>query len=170
MAIKMKQYPSSDTLRKYFVYRDGKLIWNINKQSIKNGDVAGSKSNGYKKVTIDREGYFLHRLIWIYFNGDIKDGLYVDHKDGDINNNKIENLQLLDNSKNQSKSKMSSKNTSGFRGVSYHKDHSKWVAHIRINGKLKHIGSYANIEDAAKAYDKHALEAFGPHAVLNFAD
>ncbi len=52
-------------------------------------------------------------------------------------------------------------NTSGFRGVSYKKSKVKggtgrWIACIRVNGKLKHIGSYQSAEQAGRAYAKAA--------------
>jgi hypothetical protein len=41
-----------------------------------------------------RYSSFAHRLVWQYFNGDINDGLTINHKDGDKTNNKLSNLEL----------------------------------------------------------------------------
>lgn len=49
-------------------------------------------------------------------------------------------------SKNQRKT---ARNTSGFVGV--YRDKNRWCAYIKINGRKKHIGNFANIEDAAAA-------------------
>lgn len=57
--------------------------------------------------------------------------------------------------------------TSRFKGVSWHKAASKWVASIQKDKKQFHLGSFATEEDAAMIYDKKALELFGEHAHLN---
>ncbi len=37
---------------------------------------------------------FAHRLVWQYFNGDIPDGMTINHKDGNKENNKLDNLEI----------------------------------------------------------------------------
>ena len=43
-----------------------------------------------------------------------------------------------------------------------------WTACININYKMHHLGIYAKEEYAALAYDKKAIELFGPGATVNF--
>lgn len=43
-----------------------------------------------------------------------------------------------------------------FRGVSYHKNNRRWVAQIKINGKVEFLGNFASDVDAAEAFDKKA--------------
>ena len=64
--------------------------------------------------------------------------------------------------------KLPSTNTSGFRGVSWHKDSKKWVASIRHGNKRVTIGRYKDKEQAARAYDDKARELKGRRAMLNF--
>lgn len=45
-------------------------------------------------------------------------------------------------------------NTSGIKGVSYHKKSGKWRAQIRVQGKNYYLGIYERIEDAAAAREK----------------
>jgi hypothetical protein len=46
---------------------------------------------------------------------------------------------------------MYSSNTSGYRGVSWHKGIGKWQARITFKGVTYLLGYFSNIEDAAKA-------------------
>lgn len=57
---------------------------------------------------------------------------------------------------------------SPYVGVS--KDKNKWAARIKYNKKTIHLGNFHSQEDAAKAYDKKALELYGDTAKLNFPD
>ena len=43
--------------------------------------------------------------------------------------------------------------TSRFKGVNWHKSHSKWKAKIKIDGKSTHLGYFDDEEEAASAYD-----------------
>lgn len=42
-------------------------------------------------------------------------------------------------------------NTSGIKGVVWHKRHEKWMARIKVNGKLKYLGYYTDFDDAVCA-------------------
>jgi len=44
------------------------------------------------------------------------------------------------------------KYSSKYKGVFWRKQRSKWVSQIRINGKLKHLGSFDSEEEASKYY------------------
>lgn len=52
-------------------------------------------------------------------------------------------------------------NTSGCRGVYYHKKQKKWCARLRFRGKLMSFGSYDCYEDAVKARQRAEEEIFG---------
>lgn len=49
-----------------------------------------------------RNGVRLHRRVWEHFNGPIPEGFHVHHKDGDRTNNKLSNLELLQEHKHLS--------------------------------------------------------------------
>lgn len=59
------------------------------------------------------------------------------------------------------------RNKSGYKGVSYHYRTGKWVAQIKI-GKQTCLGRFPTPEEAARAYDRAAFEAWGSDCYLNF--
>jgi len=60
-------------------------------------------------------------------------------------------------------------NTSGFRGVSFHKRDKKWNSQIKHNRKIHYLGMFATPEAAARAYDHKAKELDAAYP-LNFPD
>ena len=76
-------------------------------------------------------------------------------------NNHFSNLRYATNNENQQNSKVSKRNTSGFKGVCWNKEKRKWRATITIDGIKIHLGSFDNIEDAIQARVKRANQAFG---------
>ena len=55
-------------------------------------------------------------------------------------------------SENSQNKQLQKNNSSGFRGVDWHKTNQKWRAKIKIKNQLYHLGYFDSIEDAAKAY------------------
>jgi hypothetical protein len=105
----------------------------------------------------DRRFLFLHRLITGY------DG--ADHIDGHGLNNRRSNLRRATVSQNQANRPQ----VNGiFKGVHQLKSNGLWQAAVKVNRKKIFLGSYATAEDAARAYDSAATEAFGEFAHLNF--
>lgn len=158
-------------LKELFDYRDGKLYWKIKKGSANIGDRAGNvMKNGYRQIGINSKNYYTHRVIFLYHHGYLPE--FLDHIDGDKSNNNIENLReatLQENQMNHKKPKsMNGKPTSSrFKGVCWDKQREKWLSHITIDGKQKHLGRYDTEIDAAKSYDNSAIKAFGEFANLN---
>jgi hypothetical protein len=107
----------------------------------------------------------MHRLIV-----GATDGEMVDHEDGDTLNNRRANLRPCDNRRNQQNRKLSSDNTSGYKGVSWHIRDKFWRANIRADGRQIFLGSFNTPEEAARAYDAAARTYFGEFARLNFPD
>lgn len=92
----------------------------------------------------------------------------VDHIDGDGLNNQRVNLRLATHSQNISNQRLGNKNTSSiYKGVSWMKIKKVWVAQIASNGKRYYLGQHRIEVDAAKAYNKMAIELHGEFANLN---
>lgn len=110
---------------------------------------------------------YLHRFIMErMIQRPINRGELVDHIDNNPFNNCRENLRLATHSQNVQNQKIHSNNTSGFKGVSFHKKRSRWQATISIKGKQKHLGFFQTLDDAYKAYCKAAKQYYGEFARL----
>ncbi len=118
-----------------------------------------SKINGKRKQI----GVFMHRQISMP-----GDGLEIDHINGNKLDNRRENLRVCTRSDNgRNRQKFSSATTSVYKGVYWAKTRNRWYAGIKYNGKSRHLGSFKNEDDAAKAYNIAAINLFGEFACLN---
>jgi hypothetical protein len=57
--------------------------------------------------------------------------------------------------------KLTAANTSGCRGVYWHKKQKKWVVRLVFKGKHINFGSFSNFEDAVKARQRAEEEYVG---------
>lgn len=89
-----------------------------------------------------------------------KEGYVVDHISRNRLDNRRRNLRYVTPSQNVINSKRRDDNKSGFRGVYWREDIEKWRTRITLRGKILNLGSFDDIEDAAKAYKKAALRYF----------
>ncbi|MBB3213429.1 hypothetical protein FHW67_002721 [Herbaspirillum sp. Sphag1AN] len=94
-------------------------------------------------------------------------GFDIDHIDGNRLNNQRSNLRECTRSQNLQNQSKKRGSTSKFKGVYWLKANKKWRAKIRVSGKSKCLGLYANESDAAKAYDAAAKHYFGEFACTN---
>jgi hypothetical protein len=92
------------------------------------------------------------------------DGKMIDHKNVNPLDNRRENLRVCTTQQNQCNKNKQSNNTSGFKGVSFHKRDQKFQAHIKINGKKKHLGYFVTAEAAHDAYKRAAIQHNGEFA------
>jgi len=131
----------------HFEYKDGYLYWKKHRKTTMIGSLAGFESKKYWYVGLKSKRYMLHRVIFLMFYGKLSQ--VIDHIDGNPSNNKIENLRSATQQENCYNSALRTNNTSGFKGVNWHKLRSKWKVEIRINGKKQHFGLFEDLELAA---------------------
>ncbi len=98
---------------------------------------------------------------------DAPSGMPVDHWDHDTLNNQRVNLRVCTSAQNAANRRKSPNCSSQFKGVHWHKGARKWHARIRVDGLLKHLGSFTDELEAALVYNAAALEHFGAFALPN---
>lgn len=94
---------------------------------------------------------------------------YVDHKDGNSLNDRLENLRsasVVQNNRGFKTKRLLA--LSKYRGVSWDSARGKWVAQIHVNKKRLWLGRFEYEVEAAKAYDVAAIKYFGEFASPNF--
>jgi hypothetical protein len=87
-----------------------------------------------------------HRVIWALVTGKWPKH-DLDHHDRDPGNNRFENLREATNGQNRQNEDLSSRNTSGVKGVRWHKLAEKWQARI----DRLHLGLFDTFRDACIA-------------------
>jgi len=105
---------------------------------------------------------FVHRDVI-----DVPDGMFIDHiTHGTMSfiDDRRCNLRLATRSQNNINQGLRNDNTSGSKGVIWHKQNKKWVVQIRGNGKRRHIGCFEDIKDAIEARKQAEEKYFGEFA------
>ena len=131
---------------------------------------AGRNKDGYLMIDLNTNNIKsttrLHRVAW-FLHYDVWPKKYLDHINNVRDDNRIVNLREATSFENQGNQKVREGGSSRYKGVSWNKKSCKWVAQIRKNSKVIHLGYYHNEEEAALTYNKAALEYFGEYAKIN---
>ena len=105
--------------------------------------------NGYRQVVHNKQFYKAHRIVYALHYGDPGRAL-IDHKDGDKNNNRIENLRIADHAEQQRNRTKQANNKSGVKGLHYDTRRDSWVGQVRAKDKLMR----------AESKHRHVIEAW----------
>ena len=125
------------------------------------GNSAGTISHrGYIHISINGKAYQAHRLAWLYVYGEFPKN-DIDHINMVKDDNRIANLRNVSRAENSRNRKISTKNSSGFPGVSFSKIKNRFIAKISIENKLKYLGSAKSAEEAFEYYRKFHNEHYG---------
>ena len=112
---------------------------------------------GGKNVGIVRMHHFVLPFLF---------GMEVDHINGNGLDNRRCNLRLAHHRNNQ-RNRRPNRGRS-LKGAYLDKRSGRWASHLCSNGHLKHLGTFATAEEAARAYDAAASKEYGEFARLNF--
>ncbi len=97
-------------------------------------------------------------------------GMVVDHIDHNRGNNCRSNLRACTHQENMYNRAKRSRSCSHFKGVGYRKRDRKWYAEVVFRGETIWLSFFDTEVEAARAYDRAAVEFFGEFAYLNFPD
>ena len=140
-----------------------KYRWHCNSKgyacrSVNCGMRGGRQKNHYVR---------LHREVLRFAGVEIPDGYHADHINRNPLDNRLANLRIVTSAQNNQNQRIRQGGSSRYKGVCWNKHASKWVAQIKHNGTLMHLGTFANQPDAARAYDEGATRLFGEFAHTN---
>jgi hypothetical protein len=148
-----------------FEYRGGDLHWKVRPANLAVcGTVAGYKNtkDAYWRVVVQGKMYLKHRLVFLYHHGSLPK--YVDHINGNREDNRIENLRLATQAENARNAKLPRHNTSGIKGVCKPKKDKNWTCSLRTNKKLKTVGGFKDKELAQEFMELWREMAHGQFA------
>lgn len=153
---------SQARIREMLIYVEGHLHW------VKTGKRAGcyKRKDGYGCLRLDNNLMLLHRAIWTYHNGPIPDGMFIDHIDGNRSNNVIDNLRLASRSENLLNKGPRRDSGSGVKNVMWNAPTQSWRVKLVVDGRHRHFGLFATIEEAeaaARAARERHHGAFANH-------
>ncbi|MFN7608169.1 MAG: HNH endonuclease [Ralstonia sp.] len=79
-------------------------------------------------------------------------GVQIDHRDGNGLNNRKTNIRIATPAQNQHNQRRRRDNTSGLKGVTWHKASAKWQARVWSGGKRIYLGLFDTPEAAHDMY------------------
>jgi hypothetical protein len=139
-----------------------------------------------KHWSVDRGGYARRNIGSFIYKGEklhrvvaerkyhrkIAKGEYVDHINGDIFDDRDENIRIVTPTQSNQNKRKHKDNTSGYIGVVLHKElkFKKYNARIQVDGKEISLGYYATAEEAHRVRRAAELKYFGEYARQDDSD
>lgn len=140
----------------------GDFIWKTREGQDVGSKVFNSSWAGKRAGKVEKDGYIrisvkvfgrshwirAHRLAWYMVYGSLPVN-EVDHVNQQKGDNKISNLRDVTRTQNMRNRPMLGRNTSGVNGVCWSKSARKWQSYGQDGGKLKVLGTFLDIDEAA---------------------
>jgi hypothetical protein len=157
----MSDHVTPARIRDLFVCRDAGLYWRNPTDRATRGPVGsrtGDKSKpGGQRLQVQikladgrRTAVYVHRAVWAWHHDEWPVG-QVDHINGDVDDNRIENLRVVTNSENSQNVRRS--------GVTFEqrKVERPWRARIMVNGRSISLGYHDSRAEAEAEYERAKL-------------
>jgi|HubBroStandDraft_6_1064221.scaffolds.fasta_scaffold04429_5 hypothetical protein len=145
---------TQDALRRIIDYDPdtGIFTWRIQaRPQTSVGSRAGyPKEHGYRVIGIGQREYYEHRLAWLYTVGTWPRA-QIDHINMDRADNRWVNLREATQGENHRNKRAYKNNTSGFKGVFFHKPTAKYLGIVTRDGVSYSTRYFAEPEQANAA-------------------
>ena len=125
----------------YLIYRDGKVFSKYTNKFMKEQ----THKDGYKQIKLCKDGksklFLIHRLIGIHYLPNAENKETIDHINRNRSDNRVQNLQWATRKEQQENTGIrkeyciNKNNTSGHKGICFHKSNKKWI--FQKQGKNK---------------------------------
>lgn len=129
----------------------GVLSWKVKRPGPKTAvgqEVGCVKSDGrYRSFVLFHKRYYTHRVAWEITNGQIPEGMCIDHINGNGIDNRICNLRLTTLSVNQRNRRVSKNSKTGIPGVIHHGNRKGF----NVTCAGKYVGYFKDIDVAIRA-------------------
>ncbi len=121
------------------------ICWNWTGHRMKYG-------HGQVRRKIDGKSvvYTTHRFSYIEAYGDIPAGHEIDHQCRNSSCVRPSHLKAVTHKQNMENLGLHRRNTSGYRGVSWHRQVGKWAVYVNENGKSRYGGLFENVHEAGQ--------------------
>ena len=138
---------SQTEIQRLFAYDGTGLVRCVTKGKAKSGAKAfQATAAGYKGFKVNGKLMLEHRLVWLYHFGEMPE--IIDHINQDKADNRVENLRIATHGENLCNSKISKRNKSGVKGVTWADDRKKWRVQITHKGHKQCLGDFETLADA----------------------
>ena len=132
-------------------------IWRNIKGRTLNPNFKHYNDYGGRGITICEEWLDVQNFYdWAMSNG-YSDELSIDRIESD-GNYCSENCRWTTKTIQRRNTRIAKNNTSGYKGVCYHKGNNKYIARIRVNKNLIHLGYFQTAVEAGVAYNNYIIE------------
>ncbi len=141
----------SDVKEKYEYHQGGYLVYakTVGGHVVKGRRAGTADKDGRAVVVVNGKLRQASQVIFLICHGYLPE--MVDHINGDVSDNRIENLRAADKYTNQWNSKKSTRNTSGVKGVYFKKRIGMWVTKVQVKNRRYSAGQFNSLEAAAAA-------------------
>jgi len=120
-------------------------------------------SDGYGRITVKRKSVLAHRVAWERTNGEIPNGMEIDHQCHNIKCVEVAHLRLATRMQNAwNMSGPNSDSSSGVRNVS--RNGAGWAVTVTRDRVTHYFGTYKTVEEAALVAEQARRSLFGEFA------